>query len=139
MLGIKLNHVSKRGPRYAHGIVVLCIVVVMQSVIMDYHCGFFVIDLPIFFRIASLSLELLYDCPSASEVTLKYMGKWNSANPQKITLRGPLGIHCTCRSVNCNHHTSHSILSDLSHPMAASSTPGPGVHPSFPRTIEIWH
>ena len=52
MLGLKLNHVSKRGPRccvgkcpyrtvypkkYAHGFVVLCFVVVMQSFIMNSH------------------------------------------------------------------------------------------------------
>ena len=50
MLGLKLNHVSKRGHRwssllkhtvypkkYAHGFVVLCFVVVMKSFIMNSH------------------------------------------------------------------------------------------------------
>ena len=36
---------------------------------------FYVIILPIYFRVASLALGQSYDCPSASEVTLKYMGK----------------------------------------------------------------
>ena len=34
-----------------------------------------VVHLPIFFRVSSLALGQSYDCPSASEVTLKNMGK----------------------------------------------------------------
>ena len=35
----------------------------------------YVLDLPIFFRVTPLELEQSYDCSSASEVTLKDMGK----------------------------------------------------------------
>ena len=37
--------------------------------------GIHVICLHIFFRVTSLALGQSYDCPSASEVTLKDMGK----------------------------------------------------------------
>ena len=47
-----------------------------------FCCGYFisnhwnhVIKLPISFRVASMALGQSYDCPSASEVTLKDMGK----------------------------------------------------------------
>ena len=56
---------------YAHGFVVLCFVVVILWVPVNIH----VIYLPIFFRVASLALGQLYDCPSACEVTLKDIGR----------------------------------------------------------------
>ena len=45
-----------------------------------------VIGLPIFFRVASLALGQSYDCPSASEVTLRDMRKINPY--QTITKQG---------------------------------------------------
>ena len=55
--------------KYAHGFVVLCFVVVMQSFIMNSQC------LSIFIRVALLALEQSLDCHSASEVSLMDMGK----------------------------------------------------------------
>ena len=49
----------------------------LLSVLLGYIFPFWYIDviyLPISFRVASLSLGQSYDCPSASEVTLKDMG-----------------------------------------------------------------
>ena len=52
--------------------------VVLCFVLLWFHC-LFLVDmyniLPISFRITSLALGQLYDCPSASEVILKDMGK----------------------------------------------------------------
>ena len=42
-----------------------------------------VMYLPIFFRVASLALGQSFDCPSASEVTLKNMSKWPAPNHKK--------------------------------------------------------
>ena len=56
--------------KYAHGIVVLCFVVVMQSFIMNSHQV-----LSIFIRVALLALGQSLDCHSASEVSLMDMGK----------------------------------------------------------------
>ena len=44
--------------------------------LLDYQFSLiYVINLPIFFRVASLALGQSYDCPSASEATLKKMGQ----------------------------------------------------------------
>ena len=51
--------------KYAHGFVVLCFVVVMQSLL----------HLSIFIRVALLALGQSLDCHSASEVSLMDMGK----------------------------------------------------------------
>ena len=51
----------------------LCIVVLYFDHI-SFH-EFDINDSPILFRVASLALGQSYDCPSDSEVTLKYMGK----------------------------------------------------------------
>ena len=51
--------------KYAHGFVVLCFVVVMQSFIMNSHEVFI-----IFIRVALLALGQSLDCHSASEVSL---------------------------------------------------------------------
>ena len=52
----------------------------LSSFVLAYYQ--FYVDLPISFRVASLAL---YDCPSASEVTLKDMGKirhyWTTTGP----------------------------------------------------------
>ena len=56
--------------KYAHGFVVLCFVVVMQSFTMNYMKY-----LSIFIRVALLALGQSLDCPSASEVSLMDMGK----------------------------------------------------------------
>ena len=56
--------------KYAHGFVVICFVVVMQSFIMNSHEVFI-----IFIRVALLELEQSLDCHSASEVSLMDMGK----------------------------------------------------------------
>ena len=53
--------------KYAHGFVVLCFVVVMQSLIMNSH--------EVFIRVALLALGQSLDCHSASEVSLMDMGK----------------------------------------------------------------
>ena len=55
---------------YAHGFVVLCFVVVMQSSIMNSHQY-----LSIFIRVALLALEQSIDCQRASEASLMDMGK----------------------------------------------------------------
>ena len=47
--------------------------------------GSILIFVPISFRVASLALGQSYDCPSASEATLKNMGKWiDNMKPVKI-------------------------------------------------------
>ena len=55
--------------KYAHGFVVLCFVVVMQSFIVNSHEVF------IHIRVALLALGQSLDCHSASEVSLMDMGK----------------------------------------------------------------
>ena len=40
--------------------------------------------LPISFRVAALALGQSYDCPSASEATLKDMGQISGMQPQEI-------------------------------------------------------
>ena len=40
-----------------------------------YGCGLIMVGLPVSFRVASLPLGQSYDCPSASEATLKDKGK----------------------------------------------------------------
>ena len=62
------NHVYPK--KYAHGFVVLCFVVVMQSFIMNSHGVFIHIHQGCFARTGQ-SL----DCHSASEVSLMDMGK----------------------------------------------------------------
>ena len=57
--------VSQYIPRIMHTIRVLC-------------CGYVELILPIFFRITSLALGQSYDCPSASEVTVKDMSACNT-------------------------------------------------------------
>ena len=70
--------------KYAHCSVMLCFVVVVLSI----RCGFIWCPLPIFFRITSLALGQSCDCPSASEITLKDMGKLLGTKPQQnITMR----------------------------------------------------
>ena len=56
--------------KYAHGFVVLCFVVVMQSFIINSHEVFIHI-----IRVAFLALGQSLDCHSASEVSLMDMGK----------------------------------------------------------------
>ena len=43
----------------------------------------YLINLPISFRVASLALGQSYDCPSASEVTLKDVGHIDHFKPQQ--------------------------------------------------------
>ena len=54
-------------------------------VYFDNSLWIHVIYLPIFFRVASLALGQSYDCPSASEGTLKDMGKTIWTKPQQHT------------------------------------------------------
>ena len=57
----------------------------------------YVIHLPIFFMITSLALGQSCDCPNASEVILKNMGK--------------ISAHLTTRKLNMNGmHTSHFVV-----------------------------
>ena len=55
----------------------------VQSIYAWFYCVWFVVKwlhmskLSIFFRVTSLSLGQSHDCPSASEATLKNMGKIN--------------------------------------------------------------
>ena len=57
--------------------------------VLPYHSYFkmYVIFVPIPFRVASLALGQSYDCPSASEVTLKGMGKLTSSKPLQNTIK----------------------------------------------------
>ena len=53
------------------------------------------IHLPIFFRVASLALGQSYDCPSASEVTLKDMDKRKRcASHQSTNVYIIIGMYC---------------------------------------------
>ena len=61
--------------KYAHGFVVLCFVVVMQSFIMNSHVFTIHKYSSIFIRVALLALGQSLDCHSASEVSLMDMGK----------------------------------------------------------------
>ena len=57
---------------YAQGAVLFCFIVDVSSNLVHP-----VMSLPKFFRVALLALGLSYDCPSASEVTLKDTDKIN--------------------------------------------------------------
>ena len=70
LLDIQSNATTVYPNKYAHGFVVLCFAVVMQSFIW-IHMKY----LSIFFRVALLALGQLLDCHSASEVNLMDMGK----------------------------------------------------------------
>ena len=55
-------------------------VVLLSFILLGLHSRFYqihLIHLPIFFRVTSLALGQSYDFPSASDVTLKDMGKTN--------------------------------------------------------------
>ena len=56
--------------KYEYCLLALCFAVVISSVHVIHA-----LYLPVFFRVASLALGQSYDCPSASEVTLNYMGE----------------------------------------------------------------
>ena len=113
-LRLKLNHISKRGPRwilrntvypkkYAHGFcfAVLC-------------CGYTLTDFPISIRPTSLALWQSNDCPSASKATLMNMDKYfvcinyerlhnhNKAKHNK-TVCIFLGIYCRSHISNINY------------------------------------
>ena len=64
--------------KYAHGFVVLCFVVVMQSFIMNSH-EVFIISI----RVALLALGQSLDCHSASEVSLMDIGNQSMYNHNK--------------------------------------------------------
>ena len=61
--------------KYAHGFVVLCFVVVMQSFIMNSHEVFIHIHQGCFAGTGAIVMGQSLDCPSASEVSLMDMGK----------------------------------------------------------------
>ena len=61
-----------------------------------------VIYLHLFFRVVSLALGQSYDCPSASEATLKDMGKHNLYQSQQNT--------CIILEVNYFQWMSHELL-----------------------------
>ena len=50
------------------------------------HCLWIVVVLPTFFRVTSLSLGQSYDCPSASEATLKDVGETHYLTKKKTYL-----------------------------------------------------
>ena len=56
----------------------LCFVLFWYQLILPifFFVWLYGLILPIFFRVASLALGQSYDCPSASEATLKDMGKY---------------------------------------------------------------
>ena len=60
----------------------------LELIHLKYIC---MIYLPISFRVTSLALGQSY-CPSASEVTLKDMGKIDNINPQPNTI----WLHIMC-------------------------------------------
>ena len=81
--------------KYAHGFVVLCFVVVMQSFIMNSHEVFIHIHQGCFAGTGAinrlpqcqLALGQSIDCHSASEVSLMDMGKSVNVEPQQSTAK----------------------------------------------------
>ena len=51
------------------------------------------LHVPIFFKVASLALGQSYDCPSASEATLKDMGKINWYQTHNKTQQNGHNVH----------------------------------------------
>ena len=99
--------------KYAHGFVVLCFVVVMQSFIMNSHEVFIHIH-----QVALLALGQSLDCHSASEVSLMDIGKSVNVKPQQSTAKQKpcacfLGytVHGSCMRVGMNSSLwVHSLI-----------------------------
>ena len=73
-------------------ILLICVFVLRLLWLYCHSWWLNMVILPIFFRVTSLALGQSYDCPSASEVTLKYMGKITLY--QTTTNRNKLQIMC---------------------------------------------
>ena len=92
--GVKSISVRVYPRKYKHGFALLCCI--YSILYVDSYDR--MIYLPISFSVVSLALEQSHDCPSAIEVTLKYMGKidWYQTTSIHILiakLMGPRWVH----------------------------------------------
>ena len=102
MLGLKLNHVSKRGHRHIElvGIRIhiwrkLCRMHIPYCLVSEFS-NIDMTDLSVFFCVASLALEQTYDCASASEwiwVKSRLVPSHNNARTMCIIP----GVYCILR------------------------------------------